>query len=191
MINLTTVRRVVSSVCAALALTAVAGSFAAPAAHASSKYYVPNPPSGYPSKIKGDNRPSECFWFFDCRDFDWNWSFCDYNWWGSHLYKVEINYCVSDPYSCEELVQVKFFGYDLYHCGFYPVACGSGAIKTIHTDFDCYRDLCFALNLPNDHLDTLFFEIELTDCGTWGWYHEISNWNCYYPFGLTPFWTPF
>ena len=45
----------------------------------------------------------------------------------------------------------------------------------------------FALNIPNDGLDTLFFEIVLDNCGCWGWYHELDDCNHFYGFGLTPF----
>ena len=67
---------------------------------------------------------------------------------------------------------------------------GAGAIKVCKESCDEYRILTFALNMPNDGCDTLFYEIKLTDCGSWGWYHEISDCSHYYSFGLAPFCNP-
>jgi hypothetical protein len=196
MIATTTIRRAFNSAFAALALTVTAGSFLAPAAQANSGPYIPNPPSGHPSKLQVDHRQSECFWFWDCRFTGSNWNFCDYDWW-CHigLYKMEIDYIGYDTCSDVELVQVKLFSYnfDPYHCSysFCQVACGAGSIKTCKYDSDTYRVLSFAMNVPNDHLDTLFFEIQLNDCGSWGWYHELCDSCHFYCFGLTPFCFPY
>ena len=195
MISMNTVRRALKTVCAAFALTVAAGTLLAPVAQANSGPYLPSAPSGHPSQLQGENRSSDCYWFFDCRYTGYSWNFCDSSWWSKiKLYKLEVDYVACDPCSEVKLVGVKLFsyGWDNCYCHYYfnEIACGTGTIKTCKEDYDEYRCLCFALNIPNDGCDTLFFEIKLLECGSWGWYHELSDCYHYYGFGLTPFCAP-
>jgi hypothetical protein len=184
MITISTFRRAIRTACAALAVAAAAASFSVPAAHANSGPYLPSTPTGHPSSLQSEHRSAECFWFFDCQSCGSNWNFCDQSWW-SHvkLYKLEVDYCAYDPCSCADLVGIKLYTYkwDSCYCHYYFDCCGYGAgsIKCNGSD----RFLCFGFN-------DLFFEISLESCGSWGWYHQISDWNHYYSFGLTPFCDP-
>src|SRR5438270_792788 len=148
------------SALAAFALTVAAASFSAPAAQANSRLYLPSAPSGYPSQLQSLHRQSECYWFWDCRYINYNWSFCDFDWWSRvSLSKMEIDYCGYDPYSCVELVTIKMFTYDPYYCSFHEFSMGAGAIKTVGSGPSAYDILTFAVNAPNDGLGTSFFEI--------------------------------
>src|ERR1044071_8640706 len=105
MIATTTLRRFFNSAFAAVALTVTAGSFLAPAAHANSGPYLPSPPSGHPSSLKAEHRPSECYWLWDGRYTGYNWNVCDFNWWNNiGLYKIQIDYIGYDTCSEVDLV---------------------------------------------------------------------------------------
>ena len=43
-------------------------------------------------------------------------------------------YCGYDPCSCVELVAIKMYTYDPYHCSYCEFSIGAGAIKTVRMD---------------------------------------------------------
>src|SRR5437667_11964819 len=130
MISMNSVRRALRTVCAAFALTVAAGALLTPAAQANSGPYLPTVPSGHASQLKPEYRQPECFWFFDCRNTGWSWNFCDQGWWSKiKLYKLEVDYCAYDNYSCVDLVGVKLYCYGYDTCDNYyfkPDAGGAG-----------------------------------------------------------------